>query len=495
MFEGVLSELDTRTLLSAGAEFRAVEDRAAVRQLEVALAFADRYPDPRGEAGAGYGSGYDEALPGGGERGRVYGGVGCPAVAEFAVAEFAAVFGWSTGAGAAFIGEALALRHRFPRIWAKVLAGEAVPWRARQVARMCLALSVDAAAIVDKRVVGVINSVGLDRLRKIVKAAIFEADPEGAKKAAEAAARKRGVFVGESDEYGTKTIWVMATAGDVIRFDATIDDLARALRTLGDPDSLDLRRAKAIGWIADPASAHRLLEAARLIAATRRDGADHTSSHGVRTDGAGGEGASGERTNTDSAGAEGATAEGTSTDGAGAESATGESATGEGAGADAGGAAGQGASADGADTTGTNRGGKDSAGDRAGRAAADTPADAHTSTDSTAPCSTQSRPADHAATADTDTDSHADGDGDSDSGEGRAGDEAERARHLAADPPTDLAADVAADVAADWPEGWVPAEEPGPDDEADRDTPHPSNSDHLDHLDALDTADLLDIMA
>jgi hypothetical protein len=42
MFEGDLTELDTRTLLSVGAAFRVAEDRATVRQLEVALAFADR---------------------------------------------------------------------------------------------------------------------------------------------------------------------------------------------------------------------------------------------------------------------------------------------------------------------------------------------------------------------------------------------------------------------------------------------------------------------
>src|SRR3979409_974205 len=120
MFEGDLTELDTGTLLSVGAEFRALEDRAAVRQLEVALAFADRYPDPRADTDPW--SGYDEPLPGA-ERGRVYGGVGCPAVAEFAAAELAAVFGWSTGAAEAFIGEGLALRHRWPRIWAMGLAG------------------------------------------------------------------------------------------------------------------------------------------------------------------------------------------------------------------------------------------------------------------------------------------------------------------------------------------------------------------------------------
>src|ERR1700716_1865919 len=170
MFEGDLTGLDTGTLLSVGAEFRAAEDRAAVRQLEVALAFADRYPDPRADTDDG--AGYEEPLPGG-ERGRVYGGTGCPAVAEFAAAELGAVFGWSTGTAEAFIGEALALRHRLPRIWAVVLAGEAVPWRARQVARACLALTQDAAAIVDKRVAGVIKTVGLDPLKTIVKAAVL----------------------------------------------------------------------------------------------------------------------------------------------------------------------------------------------------------------------------------------------------------------------------------------------------------------------------------
>ena len=284
MFEGDLGELDTRTLLGVGAEFRALEDRAAARQLEVALSFADRHPDPRADPG-GYGAGYDEPLPGG-ERGRVYGGVGCPAVAEFAPAELGAVFGWSSGAAQSFIGEALALRHRLPRVWAAVLAGDAVPWRARQVARACLALSQDAAAIVDQKVVGVINSVGWAQLKRIVKAAVLEADPDGARAAAEAAARERGVFVGESDEHGTKTIWVKAAAGDVIRFDATIDDLARALRVLGDTDSLDLRRAKAIGWIADPASAHRLLEAARLLATTRPPTTDDTGTDDTSTDGA-----------------------------------------------------------------------------------------------------------------------------------------------------------------------------------------------------------------
>ncbi|TCC27483.1 DUF222 domain-containing protein [Kribbella speibonae] len=258
MFEEDLEALDTADLLAAASEYDQIQTRAAVRVLEVALVYADRHAVVEGY----------QWLPGY-EQLRVYGGDGCPGIAEFAPIEFGAVLGMSSGAAAALIGEALALRHRLPRIWAAVLAGNAVPWRARKVAHACLALSQEAAAIVDRRVAGIVNTVTPGALERIVKAAVWEADPDAAKAQAEAAARTRGVFVAPSDDHGTKQIWVRAAAGDVIRFDATIDDLARALKTLGDPDDLNQRRAKALGWIADPAAAGHLLEVARHLARTQ----------------------------------------------------------------------------------------------------------------------------------------------------------------------------------------------------------------------------------
>lgn len=257
MFEEDLDQLDTADLLAAASQYGRIENRAAVRVLEAALAYADRHAVVLGEPRPGY------------EKIHVYGGDGCPGVAEFAPIEFGAVMRMSSGAAAALIGEALALRHRLPRTWAAVLDGNAVAWRARKVAHACLALSQEAAVIVDRRVAGIVNTVTPGALAKIVKAAVWEADPEAAKAQAEAAARTRGVFVAPSDDHGTKQIWVRAAAGDVIRFDATIDDLARALKILGDTDDLDQRRAKAIGWISDPAAAHQLLEVARYLARTQ----------------------------------------------------------------------------------------------------------------------------------------------------------------------------------------------------------------------------------
>ncbi|MEV6415833.1 DUF222 domain-containing protein [Kribbella sp. NPDC051718] len=256
MFDDGWSDFDARATLDAAVEFDAEENRAALGKLRATLHFADLH------AALPATSARERA----GERLVVHGGDGCPPIAEFAPAELGVLLKISSGAAAAYIGEALALRHRLPRIWAKTLNGQAVVWRARAVARACLKLSAEAAALVDERVVAVIDSLSAYRLQKIIDAVIKEADPDAARRAAENRARERGVWVQPSDDHGTKTIWVKAASGDVITFDATINDLAWALHMLGDPDPLTERRAKAIGWIADPLAAYELLTAARYLA-------------------------------------------------------------------------------------------------------------------------------------------------------------------------------------------------------------------------------------
>ena len=77
-------------------------------------------------------------------------GEGAPLVAEFSIAEFAVALGLSTETGKAYIGEALELRHRLPRTWARVVAGDLQAWRARRIAQRTIALSREAAAYVDK---------------------------------------------------------------------------------------------------------------------------------------------------------------------------------------------------------------------------------------------------------------------------------------------------------------------------------------------------------
>ncbi|MFC9689353.1 hypothetical protein ACFTSF_12480 [Kribbella sp. NPDC056951] len=253
MFEDDLTLLSTADLLESAVEHRAFANRAETRGLEHALVYADRFhPDactPR---------------PGrrpfdGRERAVVLGGEGCPEIAEFAIAEYAAVHGVSHRIGAKIIGDALALRHRFPFTWARVLSGDATPWKACRLVRDCVDLSEEAARYVDQRVAALINTITPYRLDKIVKAAKMHIDPEAARAEAAAKVRERGVFIGRSDEHGTKTIYIRTSSGAATRFDATIHALSDAQQTLGDTRPTQTRRAESVGIIADPIFAQELL--------------------------------------------------------------------------------------------------------------------------------------------------------------------------------------------------------------------------------------------
>src|SRR5215218_9574804 len=253
MFDGDLTALSTADLLESAAEHRAEENRRAARLIEHAQVFADRHHPDTCPARPGR-RGFD-----GRERGVVLGGDGCPEIAEFAPAEFGLMIGVSPGVAADYIGQALALRHRFPFTWAKVRCGEATPWKARLLTTACLKLSAEAAGYVDKRVAPILDSVTPYRLDKIIRAAKMHADPDLARAEAEEKRRERGVFVGRTTEHGTKTIYIRTGAGAASRFDARIAGIADALRVLGDSRNVDIRRADAVDIIADPAFTEELL--------------------------------------------------------------------------------------------------------------------------------------------------------------------------------------------------------------------------------------------
>ena len=276
MFDQDLTTLSTADLLESAAEHRAEANRLDARVFEHAQVFADRHhPD------------VCPVRPGrrsweGRERAVVLGADGCPEIAEFAVAEFGLMLGISPGVAAGYIGQALALRHRFPFLWARVQAGAATPWRAGKIAAFCVKLSEEAARYVDKRVAPIVDSITPYRLEKIVKAAKMHADPEAARAEAEEKARERSVIVGRTDEHGTKTMYIRASSGGVIRLDASIASVADALKILGDTRSLDHRRADAVEIVADPHYMIELLLQAREHSLTHpasntNAAADHTT--------------------------------------------------------------------------------------------------------------------------------------------------------------------------------------------------------------------------
>jgi hypothetical protein len=453
MFEDLFAydvdELDEAAVLTAAAESRAQRERLEVLDLLHALQVADLHHDPRpGPTGPGR------------ERRHVYGGAGCPAIAEFAPIELGAVMAMSPPAAKAYMSDAQDLRHRLPFTFARVLAGDADVWKARKIARATRALPEQAAALVDERVAAIVNSVTPVRLDTIVEAALWEADPAAAQAAAEEHARSRGVWVRRSDDHGTKSFYVRAAAGDVIRFDATIDDIAQALRTLGDTDTLDLRRAKAIGIIADPALAHELLEVAHLLAKTHTNTTTSTTTTDTGGDkdaprhNDGKDGRTASRSRHGGHGEDEGAASGSGDDHSGDNTPSRGHDGQQGSDGDA--------ACDGDDCNGV-------AGDSDDRHDGDDGAASGVCGDGHVADNTPGRDGDGREGSAREEDA-CDGDGDGSVGGGGAGSSG----------GSDSGSGCGFDAGAD---DWYLADEPGPDDEADRDAPHPSSSDLADPLD------------
>ncbi|TQJ05943.1 hypothetical protein FB475_5592, partial [Kribbella jejuensis] len=152
-----------------------------------------------------------------------------------------------------------ALRHRFPLTWARIQAGEATPWKARQIVRACTKLDHAAAEYVDRRVAAIIDTISPYRLEKITQAAKQYADPQRAADETAEAADDRGVYVGRGDKHGNKTIYIKAPAAAVNRHDTAITNIAEALKALGDTRPLQHRRAEAVGILPDPRFTQELL--------------------------------------------------------------------------------------------------------------------------------------------------------------------------------------------------------------------------------------------
>jgi hypothetical protein len=134
-----IEEMHPSDVLADLVTTRRETNLSQVRELQLAAQWADLH-------------GTIEAFPSGGpgcERLITVGGDGTPQVGEFAPAEFGAVLGLSTVSGRNLIADALDLRHRLPRTWARVQEGTVTVTSARRVAYATRELPAQAAARVD----------------------------------------------------------------------------------------------------------------------------------------------------------------------------------------------------------------------------------------------------------------------------------------------------------------------------------------------------------
>ena len=140
-----------------------------------------------------------------------------------------------------------------------MLAGEVPVWRARLIARETTDLSVEAALFADRLIAATPRRIGQVQAARLVQEARLYFDPDRALADEEEALAKRGVWLRHGSAPATTDITMTLDTPDALLFDQTVTRIAGDLNELGDTEDLEVRRARAVGILADPQHALDLL--------------------------------------------------------------------------------------------------------------------------------------------------------------------------------------------------------------------------------------------
>ena len=245
-----VEDLDDAALLArlAGAERR---DREVQREkLMLAYQWCVRHPATPESGAATWG---DAGLPGLSDCDASLGGDGTPGVAPFAAEELGAALGVSTQSAMALMADALDLRHRLPRLWARVESLAVAPWKTRRVTADTRTLPLEGARWVDEQLAARVDGFGLPTIERLVALAAARFAPE------EQVVKERAGRVGwhvtlshprPGGFAGTSWLQASGDTTDLAAFHDLVCAEATLLGRLGDTDEFEARKAKALGIIA-----------------------------------------------------------------------------------------------------------------------------------------------------------------------------------------------------------------------------------------------------
>ena len=244
-----LEDLAEGALLSEATEIESVLREGEVHKLRIAYQWAIAHPalDAR-ETTAG------PVLPAVLTEPETLGGAGTPEVAAFTSEPLAVAMGCSSASASSLLADTLDLHHRLPLLWDQARALLVPAWKARRVASRTRDLSFDAARWVDRQVAGRVSSLSAPALDRIVAEAAARCDGEDLADREKTSRSSWDVVLVHPDPHrcsGTSELRATGDTLDLTRFHDVVCAEAEALGALGDADALGVRKAKALGVIAD----------------------------------------------------------------------------------------------------------------------------------------------------------------------------------------------------------------------------------------------------
>ncbi len=187
-------------------------------------------------------------------------GPGAPLVAEFAPADLAAALNITLDAGRQLVADGLELTYRLPRLFDLTRSGVVPVWVARAISRETHDLGPDAVAFADRLISSTPDKIHQVDATKLVEEARLYYDPDRAIADEEHELARRGVWVKHRNNPATTDVVMTLDTPDALRFHETVTILAAELHAYGDTHPVDVRRARAVGILADPQYALNLLD-------------------------------------------------------------------------------------------------------------------------------------------------------------------------------------------------------------------------------------------
>ncbi len=183
---------------------------------------------------------------------KTFAGEGSPMIDEFCVPEFATMLGRTNDSAGRFLTECVEVAYRLPQLWGAVQAGLVAGWRARLIADTTIDLSLQAASYVDEQVFWCASKLTPSALDRLVQEARVRFMPEAVADALEKSADKRHVtFDTQQASYdGTMELTAGLEIPDALALAAAVTSGAEHLARLGSTDTVDGRRATALGDLA-----------------------------------------------------------------------------------------------------------------------------------------------------------------------------------------------------------------------------------------------------